>query len=96
MKNRKRKQAKSTQPSPVLGGRITWSRKPMTQVVANKKAEQRRTWCRKGTDDGAYFFVGPRKVFGISIEAYAIRRKEQRNFGDLFRCACSWIGSKLF
>ncbi|MEI0737553.1 hypothetical protein VQ056_14250 [Paenibacillus sp. JTLBN-2024] len=39
------------------GGRVTWSRKPMTQVVMNKKAEQRRTWCRKGTDDGAFLFV---------------------------------------
>lgn len=42
---------------PVLGGRNTWSRKPMTQVVANKKAEQRRSWCRKGTDDGAIFLT---------------------------------------
>ncbi|MEK5643626.1 MULTISPECIES: hypothetical protein [Paenibacillus] len=33
---------------PVLGGRKSWSRKPMTLVVSNKKAEQRRSWCRKG------------------------------------------------
>ncbi|MBB3128105.1 hypothetical protein FHS19_002759 [Paenibacillus rhizosphaerae] len=39
---------------PVLGGRKSWSRKPMTQVISNKKAEQRRSWCRKGTDDGAF------------------------------------------
>lgn len=39
--------------TPVLGGRKGWSRKPMTQIVSNKKAEQRRAWCRKGTDDGA-------------------------------------------
>lgn len=43
--------------APVLGGRNTWNRKPMTQVVANKKAEQRRSWCRKGTDDGAIFLT---------------------------------------
>ncbi|MEC0239695.1 hypothetical protein P4H66_07450 [Paenibacillus dokdonensis] len=49
------KSAQANQPAPVLGGRISWSRKPMTQVVANKKAEQRRSWCRKGTDDGAIF-----------------------------------------
>ncbi|MDR0267450.1 hypothetical protein [Paenibacillus sp.] len=49
------KSAQTNQPSPILGGRITWSRKPMTQIVANKKAEQRRTWCRKGTDDGVFF-----------------------------------------
>ncbi|OZB95252.1 hypothetical protein [Paenibacillus sp. XY044] len=46
---------------PVLGGRKSWSRKPMTQVVNNKKAEQRRSWCRKGTDDGA-FLIGDQKV----------------------------------
>ncbi|MCJ8012386.1 hypothetical protein MUG84_11650 [Paenibacillus sp. KQZ6P-2] len=58
MKKRKHHPVKSSQnhgPAPVLGGRVSWSRKPMTQVVANKKAEQRRTWCRKGTDDGAIF-----------------------------------------
>ncbi|WP_152397998.1 hypothetical protein [Paenibacillus cellulositrophicus] len=47
---------------PVLGGRKSWSRKPMTQVVSNKKAEQRRSWCRKGTDDGA-FLIGNQKVY---------------------------------
>jgi len=34
-----------------------WRRKPTTQVQANKKAEQRRTYCRKsGKDDGAVPF----------------------------------------
>jgi hypothetical protein len=37
-------------------GRNEWSRKPQTQVIKNKKAEQRRTWCRKGIDDGAVLF----------------------------------------
>ncbi|EFM11889.1 hypothetical protein PaecuDRAFT_1497 [Paenibacillus curdlanolyticus YK9] len=37
-------------------GRNQWVRKPHTQVVTNRKAEQRRTWCRKGTDDGAVLF----------------------------------------
>ncbi|WP_339324961.1 hypothetical protein [Paenibacillus sp. FSL W8-0194] len=60
MKQRTTKSAKSgqtRQAAPVMGGRVTWSRKPMTQVVMNKKAKQRRTWCRKGTDDGAFLFV---------------------------------------
>ncbi|UHA74256.1 hypothetical protein [Paenibacillus sp. 481] len=36
--------------------RNAWTRKPRTQIVANKKAEQRRTLCRKiGIDDGAVF-----------------------------------------
>jgi len=31
-----------------------WQRKPNTQIGPNKKAEQRRTYCRKrGNDDGA-------------------------------------------
>jgi len=51
------KNSRAEQKKPVTGGRITWSRKPMTQVVMNKKAEQRRTWCRKGTDDGAFLFA---------------------------------------
>ncbi|MBD3921484.1 hypothetical protein H8B09_22140 [Paenibacillus sp. PR3] len=37
-------------------GRNEWTRKPQTQVVTNRKAEQRRTWCRKGIDDGAVSF----------------------------------------
>ncbi|WP_127531085.1 hypothetical protein [Paenibacillus kobensis] len=37
-------------------GRNQWTRKPQTQVTPNRKAEQRRTWCRKGHDDGAVLF----------------------------------------
>ena len=37
--------------------RQTWSRKPMSQVVPNKKAEQRRTYCRKGDWDGVCHYV---------------------------------------
>jgi len=34
--------------------RQQWTRKPQTQIVTNKKAEQRRTMCRKkGIPDGA-------------------------------------------
>jgi hypothetical protein len=37
--------------------RNQWHRKPHTQIVQNKKAEQRRTQCRhKGSRDGAHFF----------------------------------------
>lgn len=36
--------------------RLTWQRKPSTQVVPNAKAEQRRSICRqKGSRDGADF-----------------------------------------
>lgn len=36
--------------------RVQWQRKPHTQIVQNKKAEQRRTHCRKkGSRDGADF-----------------------------------------
>ena len=36
-----------------------WSRKPLTQVVTNKKAEQRRLKCRReGHDDGAVYLYG--------------------------------------
>jgi hypothetical protein len=36
--------------------RMLWHRKPQSQVVQNKKAEQRRTQCRhKGSRDGADF-----------------------------------------
>lgn len=39
--------------------RKVWTRKPHTQVVMNKKAEQRRTFCRKGGTDGAvYLYPG--------------------------------------
>ncbi|MFC5702555.1 hypothetical protein ACFPVX_14725 [Cohnella faecalis] len=38
-------------------GRLEWTRKPITQVKPNTKAEQRRSQCRhKGSRDGAYFF----------------------------------------
>lgn len=38
--------------------RMLWHRKPHTQVVQNKKAEQRRTQCRhKGSRDGADFII---------------------------------------
>lgn len=60
MKKQQKKPSKTVQglenqSMPVQGGRISWNRKPMTQIVPNKKAEQRRAWCRKGTDDGAIF-----------------------------------------
>ncbi|WP_240703020.1 hypothetical protein [Cohnella luojiensis] len=39
--------------------RNQWHRKPHTQVVQNKKAEQRRTQCRlRGSRDGADFLNG--------------------------------------
>ncbi|RJG17758.1 hypothetical protein [Paenibacillus thiaminolyticus] len=35
--------------------RNTWTRKPHTQIVPNKKAEQRRMACRKGRGAVPYF-----------------------------------------
>ncbi|XID95975.1 hypothetical protein ACF3MZ_16300 [Paenibacillaceae bacterium WGS1546] len=39
--------------------RVLWRRKPQTQIVMNKKAEQRRTQCRRneGSREGADFFA---------------------------------------
>ncbi|MBR2568784.1 MAG: hypothetical protein IKE34_06320 [Paenibacillus sp.] len=38
--------------------RNVWQRKPFTQAVPNKKAEQRRSMCRKKRhDDGAVFRI---------------------------------------
>ena len=35
--------------------RVVWQRKPATQVQPNKKAEQRRSFCRRrGNDEGAF------------------------------------------
>ncbi len=52
--------------------RQQWTRKPQTQIVINKKAEQRRTMCRKkGIPDGAVF-ISYRPVIG---PAFKIRRR---------------------
>ncbi|MBB6675344.1 hypothetical protein H7C19_32265 [Cohnella nanjingensis] len=41
-------------------GRGEWHRKPITQVVPNRKAEQRRSQCRsKGTSEGAVYLCPP-------------------------------------
>ncbi|PZD95636.1 hypothetical protein DNH61_14045 [Paenibacillus sambharensis] len=37
--------------------RTSWTRKPQTQIVPNKKAEQRRMRCRRGNTDGAVLFM---------------------------------------
>ncbi|EPY06089.1 hypothetical protein PAALTS15_16461 [Paenibacillus alvei TS-15] len=49
-KRRKSERAGHLDPSLLRG---SWTRKPYTQVVPNKKAEQRRSLCRKRVDDGA-------------------------------------------
>lgn len=36
--------------------RNVWNRKPMTQVVPNRKKEERRTFCRKKGEDGVFVF----------------------------------------
>lgn len=38
--------------------RKMWERKPMTQVVPNRKKEERRTYCRKGGQDGVFLWTG--------------------------------------
>jgi hypothetical protein len=61
IKKRKREAGQAGRIDPELN-RIRWHRKPQTQVVMNKKAEQRRTQCRrKGSREGADFF-GPLPV----------------------------------
>ncbi|WP_020616550.1 hypothetical protein [Paenibacillus daejeonensis] len=54
-KNKRRAQsAAAGKPAEMLVRKV-WTRKPHTQVVINKKAEQRRTFCRKGGTDGAVY-----------------------------------------
>ncbi len=56
-KKRKKEAMQAGRIDPELN-RLHWHRKPQTQVVMNKKAEQRRTQCRrKGSREGADFFV---------------------------------------
>ncbi|WP_254450498.1 hypothetical protein [Cohnella herbarum] len=56
-KQQRRKTERAGNNNPEMS-RLQWQRKPQTQVVANKKAEQRRTHCRhKGSRDGADFFI---------------------------------------
>ena len=43
-------------PDPTLF-RNEWNRKPQTQVVPNRKAEQRRSCCRNRSEDGAVSFA---------------------------------------
>ncbi|MCY9516856.1 hypothetical protein [Paenibacillus apiarius] len=74
--------------------RNCWMRKPRTQIVPNKKAEQRRKLCRKGIDDGAVFiFPAPLPLLCMfnsahlqdTVYSYKIKlkngsdRKEERN-----------------
>ena len=52
-KRARRKQEREGDLNPEIG-RGHWHRKPQTQVVMNKKADQRRTQCRHpGSRDGA-------------------------------------------
>jgi len=61
-KRRRLKQERSGSINPEIG-RSNWMRKPQTQVVQNKKAEQRRSLCRRrGIDDGAVFLIFPTKT----------------------------------
>jgi len=52
------KAARARELNPEIG-RGRWQRKPETQVQPNRKAEQRRSQCRRqGSRDGADFFCG--------------------------------------
>ncbi|RXZ81492.1 hypothetical protein EBB07_14280 [Paenibacillaceae bacterium] len=51
----KRKQGMQALQNNIDNTRLTWNRKPQTQIVPNKKAEQRRSFCRKGRSDDAVF-----------------------------------------
>ncbi|CAH0122183.1 hypothetical protein PAE9249_04730 [Paenibacillus sp. CECT 9249] len=62
--------------------RIRWTRKPQTQIVNNKKAEQRRTLCRRGgIDDGAVcVLTNPRVTHAPGAAQYL------RSFPGLICC----------
>ena len=49
----RQKQIRERHVDPTLH-RQQWRRKPQTQVVPNKKAENRRNHCRKHGDDGGF------------------------------------------
>jgi len=55
---KQRTRAAASGKPPEMAVRKLWTRKPHTQVVINKKAEQRRTFCRRGGTDGAVFALG--------------------------------------
>jgi len=49
------KKMRDGKPDP-MDSRLSWQRKPMTQVQPNTKAQQRRSQCRlQGSRDGADF-----------------------------------------
>ena len=54
------KRIREGKPDPAIQ-RQEWMRKPQTQVVPNRKAENRRTYCRRGSEDGGLIFPGGRK-----------------------------------
>ncbi|PLT44844.1 hypothetical protein B8V81_3275 [Paenibacillus pasadenensis] len=56
-RNRKKasaKQGASPRQHELDSTRKLWPRKPQTQVGPSRKQQERRTWCRKGRDDGAF------------------------------------------
>lgn len=57
--------------------RSEWVRKPYTQVQPNKKADQRRSFCRMpGTSEGAdpFFTAASREACGFSARTASARR----------------------
>jgi hypothetical protein len=64
----------------VKAGRIQWHRKPQTQVVQNKKAEQRRTQCRRnGSRDGADFVKGCKSLLVLNLSITIHKAKSRRS-----------------
>ncbi|OXM13739.1 hypothetical protein [Paenibacillus herberti] len=58
-RNRKKASAKSKasqQQHELDSTRLIWMRKPQTQIKPNHKQEERRSWCRKAKDDGAFLW----------------------------------------
>ncbi len=55
-RRRRKKMMREGRPDPTLL-RNEWNRKPQTQVVPNRKAEQRRSCCRNRGEDGAVSFA---------------------------------------
>ena len=53
MANKRKQRIREGKRDPILS-RQMWQRKPQTQVVPNKKAENHRFYCRKGSEDGVF------------------------------------------
>jgi hypothetical protein len=87
----------NTKQQRVKAGRIQWHRKPQTQVVQNKKAEQRRTQCRhKGSRDGADFVRAYKSllVFNFSITVHKAKSRRSASLSQQLRTDATLHGDR--